>query len=144
MPCSVTYVVDNFKAVAAKLSFRLDGSPIDRAALLKELVAARAAFVAQDTLYGYLQTRIGTRYPLMFDNSVFVESIDIAKFHVFAASMMTARMPGPEFPWSMLRVTSPTDRADGLGQAASSSRQYRSQSCNPSPQGADRTRDQEG
>ena len=54
---------------------------------VERFVATRAAFVAQKTLYGYLKTRIGTRYPRIFDDEPFVRSINIAKFHVFAACL---------------------------------------------------------
>ena len=54
---------------------------------LQFFVATRASFVAQKKLYGYLKTRIGTRYPRVFDDELFVQSINIAKYHVFAACL---------------------------------------------------------
>ena len=69
------------------LSLRRDNGPIDSVAGLNHFVATRSAFIAQKTLYGYLKTRMGTRYPLMFDDDVFVHSINIAKMHVFAACL---------------------------------------------------------
>jgi len=80
-------IIESFKAVAGTISFRRDKTPIDRADALESFVATRAAFVAQKCLYGYLQTRIGTRYPRVFDDEIFVQSINIAKFHVFAACL---------------------------------------------------------
>ena len=70
-----------------RLSIRRDAYPLDTVAALGEFVATRSAFVAQKTLYGYLKTRMGTRYPSMFENDVFVRSIDIAKMHIFAACL---------------------------------------------------------
>lgn len=80
-------IIESFKAVAGTFSFRRDNAPIDSVERLERFVATRAAFVAQKCLYGYLQTRIGTRYPKVFEDSVFVESINIAKFHVFEACL---------------------------------------------------------
>ena len=50
-------------------------------------MTTRAAFVAQKTLYGYVKTRMGTRYPSMFEDDVFAHSINIAKMHVFSACL---------------------------------------------------------
>lgn len=79
--------VETWKAVAQSLSFRRDNDPIDEMADVERFVATRAAFVAQKTLYGYLKTRIGTRYPRVFDDEPFVRSINIAKYRVFAACL---------------------------------------------------------
>ncbi len=87
MPFTFSNLVDTWKAVVNALTFRRDNSPIDSAAAVETFVATRAAFVAQKTLYGYLKTRIGTRYPRVFDDEPFVRSINIAKFQVFAACL---------------------------------------------------------
>lgn len=71
----------------ARLSIRRDSGPIDTIDALCRFVSTRSAFVAQKTLYGYVKTRMGTRYPSMFADDVFVASIDIAKMHVFAACL---------------------------------------------------------
>ena len=72
---------------AARFKVRVDSGPLDSIDGLSAYVSTRAAFVAQKTLYGYLKTRMGTRYPSMFEDDVFVSSIDIAKMHVFAACL---------------------------------------------------------
>ena len=84
---SFSDIVESFKAVAGTISLRREKTPIDCVEALEAFVATRAAFVAQKCLYGYLQTRIGTRYPKVFDDEIFVQSINIAKFHVFAACL---------------------------------------------------------
>ena len=71
----------------ARLTVRRDSGPIDTIEGLCRFVSTRSAFVAQKTLYGYLKTRMGTRYPSMFEDEVFVASIDIAKMHIFAACL---------------------------------------------------------
>jgi len=50
---------------------------------LAEFIRTRSAHVAQTSLYGYLRTRAGTRFPELFDNDEFVKSINIAKWHVW-------------------------------------------------------------
>lgn len=59
---------------------------IDRAGL-QAFLESRASFVAQTSLYGYLRTRAGMRYPELFDDDRFVLSINIAKWHVWLASL---------------------------------------------------------
>ncbi|WP_265519859.1 hypothetical protein [Nitratireductor luteus] len=76
-----------FKQAAQRLAVRLEREPIDSLDGLVRFTQTRAAFVSQKKLYGYLKTRMGTRYPSMFEDDVFVESINIAKRHVFAASL---------------------------------------------------------
>lgn len=50
-------------------------------------VEKQAAFVSQFTLYGYIKARAGTQYPKLFDNDRFVESMKIARWHIFGASV---------------------------------------------------------
>jgi len=69
----------------ARLTIRRDSGPIDSAEALCGYVSTRSAFVAQKTLYSYLKTRMGIRYPLMFEDDAIISSINIAKMHVFAA-----------------------------------------------------------
>lgn len=58
----------------------------DRASL-EEFLDTRAAHVAQTALYGYLRTRAGTRFPELFADDLFVESINIAKWQVWLACL---------------------------------------------------------
>jgi len=57
--------------------------PIDTPEALARFLEKRASFVAQTSLYGYLRTRAGMRYPELFDDDPFVESINVAKWHVW-------------------------------------------------------------
>lgn len=52
---------------------------------LGQFISTRAAHVAQTSLYGYLRTRAGTRFPELFSNDDFIFSINIAKWHVWLA-----------------------------------------------------------
>jgi len=61
--------------------------PIRDADALRAFLQTRASFVAQMTLYGYLRTRSGVRFPELFNNDQFVASINIAKWHVWLACL---------------------------------------------------------
>ncbi len=54
---------------------------------LKNFIQERSAHVTQTTLYGYLKTRIGTRYAMMFEDAVFLKSINLAKWNIYMAAL---------------------------------------------------------
>ena len=54
---------------------------------LQNFIQERAAHVTQTTLYGYLKTRIGTRYQLMLDDDKYSESVNIAKWNIYMAAL---------------------------------------------------------
>ena len=62
-------------------------SPVTDQAALKDFINTRASFVAQTSLYGYLRTRTGMRYPELFDDDPFVVSINIAKWQMWLACL---------------------------------------------------------
>lgn len=64
-------------------STRWREEPLDKVESASRFVSARAAFVAQTTLYGYVRTRAGTRYTALFDDDLFVQSLNIAKWQIF-------------------------------------------------------------
>jgi hypothetical protein len=74
-----------WRQVSALLALRRDSTPVDSFARLANFVATRSAFVAQKALYGYVKARMGTRYPLMFDDDRMIASLNIAKLNVFDA-----------------------------------------------------------
>ncbi len=80
-------MVEIWREVVGRVTLRRDTAPIDSVARLIDFVATRSAYIAQKSLYGYLKTRMGTRYPTMFDDEVFVQSINLAKLYVFAACL---------------------------------------------------------
>lgn len=61
--------------------------PIADRAALQRFLETRASFVAQTSLYGYLRTRAGTRYPELFDDDGFAQSINIAKWQIWLACL---------------------------------------------------------
>ncbi|NNE63048.1 MAG: esterase [Gammaproteobacteria bacterium] len=52
---------------------------------LSEFIDSRASHVAQSSLYGYLKTRAGTRFPELFENPDILKSVNIAKWHIWIA-----------------------------------------------------------
>lgn len=54
---------------------------------IEDFVVSRSAFIAQKTLFGYVKTRMGTKYPEMFRHPEIADSLNIAKMHVFAACL---------------------------------------------------------
>ena len=54
---------------------------------LEEFIQSKSAWVTQVTLYGYLKTRMGTRYVLHFENDVFMKSVNLAKWNIYAVSL---------------------------------------------------------
>lgn len=75
------------RAVVSSLSVRRESHPIDSVAEAQNFAITRAAFVAQKKLYGYLKTRIGTRWPKAFEDELFQKSMRIATVHVYAAAL---------------------------------------------------------
>lgn len=57
--------------------------PVDTPAALARFLDTRASFVAQTSLYGYLRTRAGMRYPELFQDDPFVAAINVAKWHIW-------------------------------------------------------------
>ena len=54
---------------------------------LEDFIQSKSAWVTQVTLYGYLKTRMGTRYVLHFENDKFMASVNLAKWNIYAVSL---------------------------------------------------------
>lgn len=54
---------------------------------LARFLNTRASHVAQASLYGYLRTRAGTRFPELFENPDILTSINIAKWQIWLACL---------------------------------------------------------
>lgn len=63
------------------------GEPVADRAALQRFIDSRASFVAQMSLYGYLRTRAGMRYPELFSNDEFVKAVDAAKWQMWLACL---------------------------------------------------------
>jgi hypothetical protein len=66
---------------------RTDRRPLDTLERLIEFNHMRAAYVAQTSLYGYLKTRMGSKYVELFQDDTFVAGINKAKWAVFASCL---------------------------------------------------------
>ena len=54
---------------------------------LEEFIQTKSAWVTQVTLYGYLKTRMGTRYVLHFENDKFMGSVNLAKWNIYSVAL---------------------------------------------------------
>ena len=67
---------------------------------LEDFIQSKSAWVTQVTLYGYLKTRMGTRYVLHFDNDVFMSSVNLAKWNIYYVALQDLTF----FTFSYLKV----------------------------------------
>mgnify|MGYP006117022877 CR=1 FL=1 len=61
---------------------------IDSKENLRNFIQERSAHVTQTTLYGYIKTRIGSRYAMMFEDEIFLKSINLAKWNIYMDSII--------------------------------------------------------
>ncbi len=54
---------------------------------LESFIQTKSAWVTQVTLYGYLKTRMGTRYVLHFENDKFMDSVNQAKWNIYSVAL---------------------------------------------------------
>jgi hypothetical protein len=66
---------------------RFDKSAIDNVDNLAQFIQTRSAYVAQTSLYGYLKTRMGTRFRQVFEDDKFLPSINNAKWRTYGACL---------------------------------------------------------
>ena len=83
-------------------------------AALRRFLDSRASHVAQTTLYGYLRTRAGTRYPVLFENDAYVVSINHAKWQMWLACLSDLSV----FAGLLLARRSPASDPEEAGAAA--------------------------
>tara|TARA_Y100001958_G_C21144189_1_gene482041 strand:+ start:88 stop:711 length:624 start_codon:yes stop_codon:yes gene_type:complete len=67
---------------------------------LENFIQTKSAWVAQVTLYGYLKTRMGTRYVLHFENDQFMNSVNLAKWNIYSVALQDLTF----FTFSYLKV----------------------------------------
>ena len=67
---------------------------------LEHFIQTKSAWVTQVTLYGYLKTRMGTRYVLHFENDEFMQSVNLAKWNIYSVSLQDLTF----FTFSYLKV----------------------------------------
>ena len=54
---------------------------------IEVFIQERSAHVTQTTLYGYIKTRIGSKYAIMFEDKKFLDSINIAKWNIYMSAL---------------------------------------------------------
>ena len=54
---------------------------------LQKFIQQRSAHVTQNTLYGYLKTRMGHKFTVMVQDEVFSKSINIAKWNIYMVAL---------------------------------------------------------
>ena len=54
---------------------------------LQNFIQKKSAWISQVTLYGYLKTRMGAKYVLMFEDDIFLTSINKAKWNIYAVAL---------------------------------------------------------
>ena len=75
-----TYLFAMFKAFIPKGKI----SNLDE---LETFIQTKSAWVSRVTLYGYLKTRMGTRYVLHFENDKFMDSVNLAKWNIYSVAI---------------------------------------------------------
>ena len=74
------YLLAMFKAILPKKKIKNLND-------LQEFIQKKSAWVSQVTLYGYLKTRMGTKYDLHFDDEKFLGSINTAKWNIYSIAL---------------------------------------------------------
>jgi hypothetical protein len=69
------------------LAVRFDTRPIETVEALTEFAQTRASYVSQTALFGYLKARMGTRFPVYFEDEEFSASIRAAAARVYASGL---------------------------------------------------------
>ncbi len=80
---------------------------------LETFIQSKSAWVTQVTLYGYLKTRMGTRYVLHFENDQFMKSVNLAKWNIYAVALQDLTF----FTFSFMKTNFNyynTDKADEI------------------------------
>ena len=73
--------------IAPMFNFLKPKRKISSISELKDFIKRKSAWVSQETLYGYLKTRMGAKYILMFEDEIFLGSINKAKWNIYAVAL---------------------------------------------------------
>ena len=83
--------------------------PIRSVDQVRNFIQEQSAQVSQMTLYGYLKTRMGAKHVIMFENKDFLNSINIAKWHIYAASLIDSTFFCFSFLYKEKKITKTED-----------------------------------
>ena len=78
------YLIEYIKPI---LKFFKPKQKINNYDELKNFIQKKSAWISQVTLYGYLKTRMGAKYVLMFEDEIFLGSINKAKWNIYAVTL---------------------------------------------------------
>ena len=78
------YLIDYFKPI---LKYFKPKEKIKDYQDLKKFIQKKSAWISQVTLYGYLKTRMGAKYVLMFEDEIFLGSINKAKWNIYVVAL---------------------------------------------------------
>ena len=78
------YLIEYFKPI---LKFFKPKEKIKNYDELRNYIQKKSAWISQVTLYGYLKTRMGAKYVLMFEDEIFLGSINKAKWNIYSVAM---------------------------------------------------------
>lgn len=98
MPSSIKTINTSLKALFSKDSWKtffdyvglgkhVSKQPLSNPEALEQFLKTRASHVAQTSLYGYLKTRAGTRFPEMFEDPGLLLSMNMAKWQIWLACL---------------------------------------------------------
>jgi len=66
---------------------RFDRSPLESVTGLEHFVQTRSSYISQTALFGYLKTRMGTKFRILFEDDVFSGAIRVSAGKVFASCL---------------------------------------------------------
>ena len=78
------YLIDYFKPILKFFKTKAKNKNYED---LKNFIQKKSAWISQVTLYGYLKTRMGAKYVLMFEDEIFLGSINKAKWNIYAVAL---------------------------------------------------------
>ena len=93
----------------------VESKPLTDANSLGDFLQTRSSHVTQTSLYGYLRTRAGTRYPELFEDKQILLSINMAKWQIWLACLSDLTV----YVGGLIHQRSKSD-SDEVGQLLSS------------------------
>ncbi len=80
-------ILNTLSSFKRTFGIRFDRGPIGTVDDLAFFVQTRSSYIAQTALYGYLKTRMGTRFRAMFEDDVFSAAIRSAAVKLFVSCL---------------------------------------------------------
>ncbi len=91
MKLNISNIINIFKDIKNYLipikKIKSKFQKLDSLNQIEVFIQERSAHVTQTTLYGYIKTRIGSKYAIMFEDKKFLDSINIAKWNIYMSAL---------------------------------------------------------